>query len=111
MSFEDAFPERARLPGSIARERWRGARAAAPRGLPGVAQHPWLITAAAAIAFALLAPRTGDEAAAYFRAHLFQREGFALWDAQWYGGHNLPGDSMLFPPLGAALGQRLVRAL
>ncbi|HEV7460039.1 MAG TPA: hypothetical protein VGN78_05850 [Solirubrobacteraceae bacterium] len=111
MSFEDAFPERARLPGSIARERWRGARAAARRGLLGVAQHPWLITAAAAIAFALLAPRTGDEAAAYFRVHLFQREGFALWDAQWYGGHNLPGYSMLFPPLGAALGERLVGVL
>jgi hypothetical protein len=75
------------------------------------ADRPWLITAVFAIVFGLLAPRTGDEAAAYFRVHLFQREGFALWDAQWYGGHNVPGYSVLFPPLGAALGARAVGVL
>lgn len=94
-----------------ASRRWRSARAVAVSGMHTVARRPWLITAVFAIAFGLLAPRTGDEAAAYFRAHLFQREGFALWDAQWFGGHNLPGYSILFPPLGAALGVRMVGVL
>lgn len=76
-----------------------------------LARRPWLVTAIFAAAFWLIAPRTGDEAAAYFRAQLFQREGFALWDAQWYGGHSLPGYSVLFPPLGAMLGERAVGAL
>jgi hypothetical protein len=105
------IPEGGGVRGSSRRRLWRGALAVAARGGQTVARHPWLITAVFAIAFGLLAPRTGDEAAAYFRAHLFQREGFALWDAQWYGGHNLPGYSMLFPPLGAALGERVVGVL
>jgi hypothetical protein len=106
---DDSWPFLAGAGG--ASRRWRSARAVAVSGVHAVARRPWLITAVFAIAFGLLAPRTGDEAAAYFRAHLFQREGFALWDAQWFGGHNLPGYSILFPPLGAALGVRMVGVL
>jgi len=110
MSFDETIPRADGVRGLIAL-RGQSALAVAGRGLRVVVRHPWLITATFAIAFGLLAPRTGDEAAAYFRAHLFQREGFALWDAQWYGGHNLPGYSILFPPLGAALGERVVGVL
>ena len=39
------------------------------------------------------------------------RTGFLIWNNDWYGGHYLPGYSVLFPPLGAALGPRLVGAV
>ena len=52
-----------------------------------------------------------DLAAAEYRAWLFGHAGFALWDAQWYGGHHLPGYSLLSPPLGALIGVRLAGAL
>ena len=109
MDAPSAAQDAGRLGG--ASPRGRGPRLVAAYGVHALVERPWLITAVLAIALALLAPRTGDEAAAYFRAHLFQREGFALWDAQWYGGHNVPGYSLLFPPLGAALGERVVGVL
>jgi hypothetical protein len=37
--------------------------------------------------------------------------GFATWNAQWYGGHHMAGYSLLYPPLAAVLGTRLVGAL
>src|SRR6476620_12655612 len=67
---------------------------------------PVLLAAAAALVYLLWAPPSADLAAQTFRADLFGREGFALWNAQWYGGHHLPGYSVLFPPLAALLGPR-----
>ncbi|MDO8184835.1 hypothetical protein Q5424_06285 [Conexibacter sp. JD483] len=55
-----------------------------------------------------LDPRTADLAAQVYRANLFGREGFALWDNGWFAGHHLPGYSLLFPPLAAAFGPRTV---
>jgi hypothetical protein len=43
-------------------------------------------------------PRTVDMAAHTFRAELFGREGFAIWNGQWYGGHHTPAYSILSPP-------------
>ena len=34
--------------------------------------------------------------------------GFATWNAQWYGGHHMAGYSLLYPPLAALAGTRLV---
>jgi hypothetical protein len=56
-------------------------------------------------------PASLDLAAAEYRAWLFDHAGFAIWDAQWYGGHHLPGYSVLFPPLAGWLGPRLLGAL
>jgi hypothetical protein len=56
-------------------------------------------------------PRTPDLAAQVYRAGLFKQYGFLVWDEHWYGGHHLPGYSLLFPPLGALLGVRLTGAL
>jgi hypothetical protein len=56
-------------------------------------------------------PRTPDLAAAVYRVDLFHRIGFAVWDEHWYAGHDLPGYSLLFAPLGALLGVRLLGAL
>ena len=59
----------------------------------------------------LVDPRTPDLAAQVYRAGLFERMGFAVWDEHWYAGHALPGYSLLFPPLAALLGLRAVAAL
>ncbi len=64
-----------------------------------------------AIAYLILQPASADLAAQTFRSDLFASHGFLLWNNNWYGGHYLPGYSVLFPPLGAALGPRLVGAL
>jgi hypothetical protein len=69
------------------------------------------IAAAVAIAYLVAAPVSADLGAQAYRAWLFGHAGFALWDNAWYGGHPLPGYSLLFPPLGALLGVRIVGAL
>jgi hypothetical protein len=58
-----------------------------------------------------VAPRTPDLAAAAYRLNLFKHLGFAVYDEHWYGGHELPGYSVLFPPLAWLLGLRAVGAL
>jgi hypothetical protein len=60
-----------------------------------------------ALVYVLAAPSSADLAAQAFRAKL----GIVLWDNNWYGGHHMPGYSMLFPPLAALLGPKLVGAL
>jgi hypothetical protein len=59
----------------------------------------------------LIAPRTPDLAAAAYRLDLFKHVGLAVYDEHWYGGHDLPGYSVLFPPLAWLLGLRAVGAL
>jgi hypothetical protein len=76
---------------------------------------PWAIAIAVAVPLAgiylLVQPPSGDLAAATYRSDLFARVGPTLWDNGWYGGHNLPGYSMLAPALGALVGNRLLLAL
>jgi hypothetical protein len=62
-------------------------------------------------AWLALAPRSPDLAAQAYRATLFERSGFTLWDDNWYAGHHLPGYSLVFPWLALLLGIRLVGAL
>ncbi len=70
------------------------------------------LLAAALLAIWLIAePRTPDLAAQAYRVGLFDHVGFALWDARWYAGHDLPGYSLLFPPLASLLGLRLLATL
>ena len=65
----------------------------------------------AAAGFLVLDPPTVDMAAHTFRAWLFEEQGFALWNGQWYGGHHTPAYSVLFPPLAAAIGPAAVGAV
>lgn len=58
-----------------------------------------------------MAPRTPDLAAAAYRLNVFKHLGFAVYDEHWYGGHELPGYSVLFPPLAWLLGLRAVGGL
>jgi hypothetical protein len=62
-------------------------------------------------AWLLLAPRTPDLAAQVYRTSLFEGSGFSVWDDNWYGGHHMPGYSLLFPWLAMLMGMRLVGAL
>jgi hypothetical protein len=56
-------------------------------------------------------PRTPDLAAQVYRVGIFNHIGLAVWDEHWYAGHDLPGYSLLFPPLASLLGLRLLAAL
>jgi hypothetical protein len=64
-----------------------------------------------ALAYLIARPASADLAAQAFRSDLFAAHGFLIWNNDWYGGHYLPSYSVLFPPLAAALGPRLVGAL
>ena len=82
------------------------------RGEGGWARAPWgILTAAVGVAVWLIVdPRTPDLAGQVYRANLFREAGFLVWDSRWYGGHDIPGYSLVFPPLGALVGVRAVGA-
>lgn len=61
-------------------------------------------------AWLVVAPRSPDLAAQTYRAWLFENSGFSVWDNNWYGGHHLPGYSLVFPWLALVLGIKLVGA-
>lgn len=84
-----------------------------PASFPRTLRRPpaWVVCAVLAGLWLLLAPPTPDLAAQVYRSDLFGRIGFSVWDLSWYGGHHMPGYSLLFPPLGALLGPRIVGAL
>ena len=61
-------------------------------------------------AWLIVAPRTPDLAAQAYRSGLFSRLGMLVWDNNWYGGHHMPGYSLVYQPLSALLGLRIVGA-
>jgi hypothetical protein len=70
-----------------------------------------LWTALLIVAWLVLDPRTPDLAAQVYRVGLFRELGFAVWDEHWYGGHGLPGYSLIYPLLASLVGMRLLGAL
>lgn len=86
-------------------------RAAAPRRLSLERLAPALVAALLAAVYLLVEPRTVDLAAHEFRAELFAREGFTIWNGAWYGGHHTVAYSVLFPPLAWLVGPGLVGAV
>ncbi|WP_372511847.1 hypothetical protein [Frankia umida] len=76
-----------------------------------VRRWPWTLTAALCVLCLGLAVTGPDTPAQEYRVWLFRHGGPVLWDDQWYGGHTIPGYSVLFPPLGALLGAELLGAL
>ena len=60
---------------------------------------PTAFAALFAAAYLIIGPKGADLPAQLLRAKLFGVEGFGIWDNWWYAGHNLPGYSVLFPPL------------
>lgn len=87
-----------------------------PRG-PLLARIDWwrlaptLVAVAFAVVYLIMEPRTVDLATHTFRADLFGREGFTIWNGYWYGGHHTPAYSVLSPPLTWALGPPVAGAL
>jgi hypothetical protein len=82
------------------------AKSLRPDWLPAVA-----LSAVLAAAMLAWAPPVGDLAAQVFRTELFHRVGLGIWNGSWYGGHYTLTYSVLFPPLAALLGPRLVGTL
>jgi hypothetical protein len=72
---------------------------------------PTLAALAFAIVYLIWEPRTVDLAAHTYRAHLFGREGFAIWNGQWYGGHHTPAYSVISPAIAWLLGPPLALAV
>lgn len=72
---------------------------------------PTVIAAVLALVYVIVSPPSLDLAAHLFRAQLFRMEGFGFWNNWWYSGHDIPGYSVLFPPVSAALSPQLAAAL
>ncbi len=69
-----------------------------------VGQRPWILTLLASTVIVLLARVGPDWPAQEFRAALARDAGLTAWNDQWYGGHALPGYSLLYPPVADVLG-------
>jgi hypothetical protein len=69
---------------------------------------PTLAAAAMGVAYLIAAPETADMAGHTYRTWLWNQVGFPTWNPQWYGGHHMGGYSLLYPPLAALAGTRLV---
>jgi hypothetical protein len=96
----------ASLSAELRRARWRVHNLAVSPSVVAL-----LVTVPLAAVYLVLKPPSADLAAATYRGELFARAGFTLWNDGWYGGHYLPGYSLLAPALGALLGERLLLAL
>jgi hypothetical protein len=55
--------------------------------------------------------RGSDLPAQVFRAELFRKDGFVLWNSQWFGGHALLGYSVIAPAISAPIGPLALGAL
>lgn len=87
-----------------------------PPELPSLGIDLWRVAPLAAaalmgLAYLIIAPKTGDLAAHVFRSDLFGREGFTVWNGDWYGGHHTPAYSVLFPPLAWLIGPVVAGAI
>jgi hypothetical protein len=69
---------------------------------------PTAVALLSGLAYLLVEPRPGDLAAHVYRAELFGREGFTIWNGQWYGGHHTLAYSVLTPALSWLVGPRLL---
>ncbi len=72
---------------------------------------PTLVAAALAAVYVIVSPPSLDLAAHLLRAKLFASEGFGVWNNWWYAGHDVPGYSVLFPPVAAATSPQSAAAL
>lgn len=77
----------------------------------GLRSHPEIVTALLCAIVLAVGQRGPDLPAQAYRVFLIRHHGLVAFDTRWYAGHALPGYSLLFPPLAAVLGARLVGAL
>src|SRR3954471_20441500 len=79
-------------------------------GWSSVATAAALATTLAVLAIAL-GWRGSNLPAQVFRSDLIRRDGFVLWNSQWFGGHNVLGYSVLAPPIAALTGPLTLGAI
>jgi hypothetical protein len=72
---------------------------------------PAVIAAVLGLVYVLVSPPSLDLAAHMFRAWLFAKDPFAIWNNYWYSGHHTVGYSLLFPAAAAALTPQLAAAI
>ncbi|OPC80740.1 hypothetical protein B4N89_07020 [Embleya scabrispora] len=94
--------------GGTARRTWRRH---ARTVLIGITEHPYVITLALVGLLTVLGINGADWPAQIFRAWLVRDHGAVLWNNQWYGGHLLPGYSVITPVLAGGIGTRLLTAI
>ena len=73
--------------------------------------RPEILTAILCGIVIAIGQRGPDLPAQAYRIFLVRHHGLVAYDTHWYAGHPLPGYSLLFPPLAAFVGARLVGAL
>jgi hypothetical protein len=81
------------------------------RGVDLVRRRPEIVTAVLCAAVLVAGVRGPDLPAQNYRVWLLRTHGLIIFDSHWYAGHTLPGYSLLFPPLAAVVGPRLLGAL
>src|SRR4051794_4414649 len=89
---------------------WAGTRWTS-RVLNTVRRHPELLPAAVCAVVVAIGQRGPDLPAQAYRVSLIRHHGLVIFDSHWYGGHSLPGYSLIFPLPAALLGSPLVGAL
>jgi hypothetical protein len=72
---------------------------------------PVATAAGLSAAYVLVSPPSLDLAAHLFRAQLFGREPFGIWNNYWYAGHHIVSYSLLFPAASWLLTPQLAAAL
>ncbi|MDI2128654.1 hypothetical protein [Yinghuangia seranimata] len=73
--------------------------------------RPYLLTVALVGLITVTGLSGPDWPAQQFRAWLAREHGAVLWNNQWYGGHLLPGYSVITPTLAGGIGTRTLTAL
>ena len=81
------------------------------RGIELMQTRPEILTTILCGIVIAVGQRGPDLPAQAYRVFLVRHHGLVAYDTHWYAGHPLPGYSLLFPPLAAVLGARLVGAL
>ena len=74
-------------------------------------RRPEIVTAVLCALVLAVGVRGPDLPAQNYRVWLLRTHGLIIFDSHWYAGHTLPGYSLLFPPLAAVTGPRLLGAL
>lgn len=67
---------------------------------------PLVVAGVLSLVYLIASPLTADHGAQVFRVGLFETDGPAVWNNHWFGGHHLPGYSVLSPAIGSWIGFR-----
>jgi len=76
-----------------------------------IVERPYLITVGLIGLIIVTGVNGPDWPAQYFRTWLIRDHGTYLWNNQWYGGHLLPGYSILAPAIASKIGTATLTAI